>query len=158
MKSATLVVLIGLCLISTLVIGDIVRPYPDGPFGVSLGIDGRRIPLSASSGIAFSSYTDVSEHYAGGGYTKSPGSSRYSSIVATTDATNAQLDAWFLTSAGTMKDIMVYMKNGAGTTMEAWMFYRMLPTSRVVQSDGKVKYYFNIPGSFERDRSVVMPS
>ncbi len=155
MINSKIFALIGICLICALLVGDVVRPYPDGPFTVTLGVDGRTIPLSASGGINFASYTTVSERYAGGVYTKSPGATRYSSITAMTDAPNAQLDTWF--ASPTMKDIVVRMKNGAGSTIEAWMFYRMRPSSRVVQLDGKVKYFFDIPGSFERDRSITMP-
>ena len=155
MINSKMIALIGICLICALLVGDVVRPYPDGPFTVALGVDGRSIPLSASGGINFASYTTVSEHYAGGVYTKSPGATRYSSITVVTDAPNAQLDAWF--AAPTMKDVLVHMKNGAGTTIETWMFYRITPSSRVVLADGKVKYYFDIPGSFERDRATVMP-
>ena len=147
-------IVLGLSLLACLLLFGSV--YPDGPFSYQIVESGLRIRASASDGISFSTYTSVVENYAGGVYTKTRGTTTFSGFNLVTDAPNTDLDNWYNSNPGERRDMLVEIRNGAGTVIESWRFYEEKIAGREALPDGRIKYYFNIPQMSERDTAVVM--
>ncbi len=129
--------------------------YPDGPFTIALNYEGSNIQLTSDFNLH--SNTKVVEYRSGSTYSKTSGTSSYSDIYVVTSSTNSRLDSWVVQgSTAPLKDLVVSIRNGNNQIIEAWKIYKAVPSGKLVQSDGSVKYTFKIL-SFERDLDIQAP-